>query len=48
MTFTDWPWRHWRARHADRPALRLGDVTLSWSQLCERIDGLAAGFQSQG
>ena len=48
MTFTDWPWRHWRSRSADTPALRLDDITLNWSQLGERIDRLAAGFQSQG
>lgn len=48
MSFTDWPWRHWRTRRANKPALRLDDVTLSWSQLGERIDRLAAGFQSQG
>ncbi len=33
---------------ADTPALRLDDITLNWSQLGERIDRLAAGFQSQG
>ena len=38
MSFTDWPWRHWRTRRADKPALRLDDVTLSWSQMGERID----------
>ena len=27
MSFTDWPWRHWRTRRADKPALRLDDVT---------------------
>ena len=48
MSFTDWPWRHWRTRSANKPALRLDDVTLSWSQLGKRIDRLAAGFQSQG
>ncbi|MBK4584874.1 AMP-binding protein, partial [Enterobacter hormaechei] len=48
MSFTDWPWRHWRTRRADKLALRLDDITLSWSQLGERIDRLAAGFQSQG
>lgn len=48
MSFTDWPWRHWRTRRADKPALRLDDVTLSWNQLGKRIDRLAAGFQSQG
>lgn len=48
MSFTDWPWRHWRTRSANKPALRLDEITLSWSQLGERIDRLAAGFQSQG
>lgn len=48
MSFADWPWRHWRAHHADKPALRLGAVTLSWQQLCERIDALATGFHRQG
>lgn len=48
MSFTDWPWRHWRARYAEKPALRLGDDTLSWRQLCEKVDGLACGFQQQG
>jgi O-succinylbenzoate-CoA ligase len=48
MSFTDWPWRHWRARRAEKPALRLGDETLTWRQLCERIDGLARGFHQQG
>ncbi|MFW0765149.1 o-succinylbenzoate--CoA ligase [Trabulsiella odontotermitis] len=48
MIFTDWPWRHWRAVQGDRPALRLDDVTLSWTALCQRVDSLASGFQQQG
>ncbi|KLQ40066.1 O-succinylbenzoic acid--CoA ligase [Enterobacter cloacae subsp. dissolvens] len=48
MSFTDWPWRHWRVQRADKPALRLNDEVLSWQQLCTRIDSLAAGFQQQG
>ncbi|HDS9358737.1 TPA: o-succinylbenzoate--CoA ligase [Enterobacter chengduensis] len=48
MRFTDWPWRHWRARYAEKPALRLGDETLTWRQLCDKIDGLACGFHQQG
>ena len=48
MTFTDWPWRHWRAVQGDSPALRLDDVTLSWMALCQRVDRLASGFQQQG
>jgi len=48
MIFTDWPWRHWRAQHADKPALRLNGERLSWNQLCQRIDTLASGFVQQG
>ena len=48
MSFTDWPWRHWRAQFTDKPALRLNDEVLSWQQLCARIDSLAAGFHRQG
>ncbi|MEH3478511.1 o-succinylbenzoate--CoA ligase [Enterobacter cloacae] len=48
MSFSDWPWRHWRVQRADKPALRLNDEVLSWQQLCTRIDSLAAGFQQQG
>jgi len=48
MIFTDWPWRHWRAQDADKPALRLNGQPLSWEQLCQRIDALASGFAQQG
>ncbi|WP_456072064.1 AMP-binding protein, partial [Enterobacter quasiroggenkampii] len=48
MSFTDWPWRHWFAQCADKPALRLNDEVLSWQKLCARIDSLAAGFHRQG
>lgn len=48
MSFSDWPWRHWREQRADTPALRLIDEVLSWQQLCTRIDNLAAGFHQQG
>lgn len=44
MTFTDWPWRHWRQVRSQAPALRLNDEVLSWHALCERIDALAGGF----
>ncbi|WP_259467868.1 hypothetical protein, partial [Salmonella enterica] len=36
MTFTDWPWRHWRQVRSQAPALRLNDEVLSWRALCER------------
>lgn len=48
MTFSDWPWRHWREQRGDEPAVRLQDETLNWRQLCARIDNLAAGFARQG
>ena len=48
MSFTDWPWRHWRAQFADKPALKLNDEVLSWQQLCARVDRLAAEFHLQG
>lgn len=48
MSFTDWPWRHWRTQRAEKPALRLDDDVLTWQQLCARIDSLAAGFHRQG
>nr|MBD6284194.1 hypothetical protein [Salmonella enterica subsp. enterica serovar Enteritidis] len=44
MTFTDWPWRHWRQVRSQAPALRLNDEVLSWRALCERIDALAGGW----
>lgn len=47
MTFSDWPWRHWRAQRGDDAAVRLNSETLSWRALCTRIDALAAGFARQ-
>lgn len=48
MSFDTWPWRYWRQRKAAQPALRLNAQTLSWTALCQQIDGLAAGFAAQG
>ncbi len=48
MIFTNWPWRHWRGVRGDAVALRLEQVSLSWRELCERIDVLAKGFMQQG
>ncbi|MBB1201658.1 o-succinylbenzoate--CoA ligase [Enterobacteriaceae bacterium 89] len=48
MTFQDWPWRHWCAVRPNAQALRLGEERLSWQQLCQRVDALAAGFCAQG
>ena len=48
VSFTDWLWRHWRAQCPGKPALRLDEETLTWQQLGDRVDGLAAGFHHQG
>lgn len=48
MTFSDWPWRHWRHLRGETQALRLNEQRLSWRALCVQIDGLAAGFHAQG
>ncbi|MBZ7670147.1 o-succinylbenzoate--CoA ligase [Klebsiella grimontii] len=48
MTFSDWPWRHWRQQREEARALRLNEQRLSWRELCARIDALAAGFHVQG
>lgn len=47
MTFTDWPWRHWRDLRGNEIAIRTDDETLNWHTLCARIDALAAGFARQ-
>ncbi|HEY4469392.1 MAG TPA: o-succinylbenzoate--CoA ligase [Klebsiella sp.] len=48
MTFSDWPWRHWRQLRGKAQALRLNEQHLSWQELCAKIDTLAAGFHAQG
>jgi len=48
VIFHDWPWRHWRDQRPTALAIRLGDETLSWQTLCERVDALASGFAAQG
>lgn len=48
MTFSDWPWRHWRRLREEAQALRLNERRLSWRELCAQIDALAGGFHAQG
>lgn len=48
MIFPDWPWRYWREQRGDHPALRSGQRTLTWQQLCDEVDALANGFARQG
>ncbi|MDU6923328.1 o-succinylbenzoate--CoA ligase [Franconibacter helveticus] len=48
MIFKTWPWQHWRAERRDAVALRTSQESVTWQQLCERVDALAAGFYQQG
>lgn len=48
MMFIDWPWRHWRSVRGEQAAIRLDQQTLSWRELCARVDALASGFARQG
>ncbi|WLI77826.1 o-succinylbenzoate--CoA ligase [Kosakonia sp. H02] len=48
MMFSDWPWRYWRQMRGEQAAIRLGQQTLNWQQLCVRVDHLATGFARQG
>ncbi|WP_039058751.1 o-succinylbenzoate--CoA ligase [Enterobacter sp. Bisph1] len=48
MTFSDWPWRHWRRNRPSQAAIRLDQHTLNWRELCLRIDRLASAFARQG
>ncbi|CAH5522384.1 2-succinylbenzoate--CoA ligase, partial [Klebsiella oxytoca] len=48
VTFSDWPWRHWRQQRGEAHALRLNERQLSWRELCAQIDALAAGLHAQG
>ncbi|WP_029696899.1 AMP-binding protein, partial [Franconibacter pulveris] len=48
MSFTTWPWRHWRAERGEAIALCTAREHFTWRQLCERVDALAAGFHQQG
>lgn len=48
MTFSHWPWQFWRGTRPDAAALILGDRNLSWRELCQRVDAVAAGFYQQG
>ncbi len=47
MMFIDWP-RHWRSVRGEQAAIRLDQQTLSWRELCARVDALASGFARQG
>lgn len=48
MSFQDFPWQHWAQIRSAEPALTLGDESLTWRELCQRIDALAGGFHHQG
>ena len=48
MIFTQWPWQHWAQQRGEAIALALNDQTLSWRQLCQQVNALAAGLAQQG
>lgn len=48
MSFQDFPWQHWAQIHGSQLALTLGHESLTWRELCQRVDRLAGGFQQQG
>jgi O-succinylbenzoic acid--CoA ligase len=53
VTFSDWPWRHWRRLRGDAPAVRLNDVVLNWRQLCAKLtrwprDSALRGHEGEG
>ena len=48
MIFLDFPWQHWAQHCGSETALTLGNETLNWRELCQRVDALADGFQQQG
>lgn len=48
MIFTQWPWQHWAQRRTDAVALHFADRTVTWHQLSEQVNALAAGLGQQG
>lgn len=42
------PWRYWANLRPHAIAIRTGAQLISWQQLADEIDGLAAGFAQQG
>jgi len=48
VIFAQFPWQHWAQRRGDATALTLNDQPLSWRQLCQQVDALAAGLAQQG
>ncbi|MNC13567.1 2-succinylbenzoate--CoA ligase [compost metagenome] len=48
MSFQDFPWQHWAQIRGSQLALTLGHESLTWRELCQRVDRLAGGFQQQG
>ena len=37
VSFTDWPWRHWRAQCPGKPALRLDEEMLSLNDALDKL-----------
>lgn len=45
---SDWPWRVWAAHSPFAVAIKAGEISWCWRDLCRRIDSLAGGFIQQG
>ncbi|MDE9428448.1 o-succinylbenzoate--CoA ligase [Xenorhabdus bovienii] len=46
--WTQWPWHHWAMLYPEKQAVRLHEEALSWRQLAEKINAIAAHFHQQG
>ncbi|PHM75084.1 o-succinylbenzoate--CoA ligase [Xenorhabdus kozodoii] len=46
--WTQWPWQHWAAALPEKQAIQLYDEQLTWHQLTQRINAIAAYFHQQG
>lgn len=47
-SFRDFPWRYWQQQRSQATALIIGRQALSWQQLNQQVNDLAAGFWHQG
>ncbi|WP_323868299.1 o-succinylbenzoate--CoA ligase [Xenorhabdus szentirmaii] len=46
--WTEWPWQHWAAVYPEKPAIQLYGDELTWLQLTNKINRIAANFRQQG
>ncbi|OKP05576.1 o-succinylbenzoate--CoA ligase [Xenorhabdus eapokensis] len=48
IEWNQWPWQHWAAALPEKQAIQLYDEQLTWHQLTQRINAMAARFHQQG